>query len=605
MVFDASLEVRVAVMYASACVMVVFVPILTLSGLAGRLFSPLGKAYVLAVLSSLVVALTVTPALCYLLLARRTSERRESPIAVSLKAAYLRLLARLERRPKILFAAVALFTLLGLGLVPFLKEEFLPAFREGHFIVHVAAVPGTSLEESKRQGERWTKAMLALPEVRCVAQRAGRAAADDTYGTHYSELEVDLKPVKGRALRQARERLRQALEAMPGLQVAVNSFLTERVEETLSGYTAPVVVKVVGRDLSVLDAKAAEAARVLGGIRGAVDVSVATPPGTPQLTVRLRQSEVARRGLEPLDVLEAVQTAYEGSVVGQVYEGNRFYDLAVTLAPSARRVSSVADLPLKTPEGSFVRLGQVADVFETSGRYEVDHEGGERVEVVTCDVEGRSVPDFTSEAQRLLRSRIAWPEGTYAELSGTAGEQRQARNDLLLKACLSGLIIVLLLAVVLKRPRNLLLVLLNLPFALVGGVLAAGLAGGTLTVGAMVGFVTLFGVTLRNAILMVTHFEHLVGAEGAEWGRDTAFRGASERLLPILMTASVAAFGLLPLALGTGAPGREIEGPMAIIILGGLFTSTSLNLLVLPFAALRFGSFSKDEGGTPQKANSW
>jgi CzcA family heavy metal efflux pump len=590
-VLDASLEVRGAVVYASFAVMLVFLPIITLAGLAGRLFAPLGVAYVLAVLASLLVALTVTPALASLLLAHRGTERHESPLAASLRSGYCRILAWIDARPALPFAGVASLTLVGVALVPLLKEEFLPAFREAHFIAHVAAVPGTSLAESRHLGEQATKALLAVPGVRRVAQRAGRAAADDIFGTHDSELEVDFEPIRGKALVEARDRVRATLERVPGLQVAVNSFLTERIEETVSGYTAPVVVRVVGTDLAVLDRKAEEVAELLRGLAGAVDVALATPPGTPQLTVRLRPGDVARWGLAPLDVLEAVRAAYEGAVVAQVYDANRIFDVTVTLAPNARNVSAVADLPLASAEGIFVRLGQVADVFEGSGRYAVNHDGGRRVAVVTCDVEGRAVPAFVTEARNAISSRIAWPVGTYVELAGVAEEQRAARNDLLLKSGLAALLIVLLLATAFGHLRNLLLVLFNLPFALVGGILAGFLTGGTLTVGAMVGFVTLFGITLRNAIMMLTHFDHLVRVEGAAWGRETAIRGASERLLPILMTAAVTSLGLLPLALGSGSPGREIEGPMAVIILAGLATSTALNLLVLPSLALRLGRF--------------
>lgn len=591
-VWEASLEVRGAVVYASLAVMLVFLPILTLSGLAGRLFAPLGAAYVLAVSASLVVALTVTPALSSLLLAGRQGEERHgSPFAAHLRERYLRLLVRVEAHPRILFGAVVGLTVAGLALLPSLREEFLPAFREGHFIVHVAAAPGTSLEESRRSGLAVTRALLALPEVRRVAQRAGRAAADDTYGPHYSEFEVDLKPLTGKSLASARDRLREAASVVPGLRVSVNSFLTERIEETLSGYTAPVVVKVVGPDLDAIERKAREVEALLRKLPGAVDVSVAAPPGTPQLNVRLRPADVARWGLEPTEVLSAVRTAYEGDVVAQVYDQSRVFDVVVTLAPGARTLAQVAALPLKTPEGAFIRLGQVADVFETDGRYEIDHEGGQRVAVVTADVQGRGVPAFETQARKAVLAGIAWPAGTYAEFAGTAEEQRATRNDLLLKAGLSALLILLLLAVALRHPNNLMLVVLNLPFALVGGILAAFLTGGTLSIGSMVGFVTLFGVTLRNAIMMVTHFDHLVTEEGAEWNRETAFRGASERLLPILMTAAVTAMGLLPLALGSGAPGREIEGPMAVIILGGLITSTALNLLVLPTLALRYGRF--------------
>jgi Cu/Ag efflux pump CusA len=348
---------------------------------------------------------------------------------------------------------------------------------------------------------------------------------------------------------------------------------------------------VYGPDLDALDAAAADVASTLTGTPGAVDVRVQTPPGSPQLEVRLRGDALARWGLSPVEVLDAVRIGYQGDVVGQVYLADRVFDVAVTLLPGARRVEQVAALPLRSANGVFVTLGQVADVAETSGRNEIDHDGARRVQVVTCGVTGRDVPSFVAEAQRRFSSQLRLPEGAYLEISGSAQEQARARRDLMLNTALAGLLILLLLGVVLRHRSNVLLVLLNLPFALVGGVLAAALSGGALSVGGMVGFVTLFGITLRNSIMMISHYEHLVSVEGVPWGFEAALRGAAERLLPILMTATVTALGLLPLALAGDTPGREIEGPMAVVIVGGLFTSTVLNLLVLPSLALRFGRF--------------
>jgi Cu/Ag efflux pump CusA len=309
------------------------------------------------------------------------------------------------------------------------------------------------------------------------------------------------------------------------------------------------------------------------------------------MIVRLREQDVARWGFDPISVLDILRTAYGGEVVGQVYEGNRVFDVSVVLSPGNRsRLTEIGAMPLRSPGGSYVTLNQLADVYESSGRYVILHQGARRVQTITCSVEGRAVDQFADEAKSQV-SRLKLPADTYVQFSGTAEAQAQSRRDLLVNSLLAGLGILLLLSVVMRNYRNLLLVLVNLPFALVGGVLAAMLTGGNLSLGSVVGFVTLFGITLRNSIMLISHYEHLVGVEGATWGLETALRGASERLAPILMTALVTGLGLLPLALGSGDPGREIEGPMATVILGGLVTSTLLNLLVLPTLALRYGIF--------------
>ncbi len=311
----------------------------------------------------------------------------------------------------------------------------------------------------------------------------------------------------------------------------------------------------------------------------------------PQIVVRLRQDDLVRWGFDPLQVLDVVRSAYGGDTVGQIYEGNRVFDVSVVLTPDDRgRVSELGALPLRSSDGNYVTLKQLADLYESSARYVILHQGARRVQTITCNVQGRTVDSFVGEAQKRI-SRLSLPPDTYVEFSGTAAAQAQSRRDLLVNSLLAGLGIVLLLSVVMRNYRNLLLVLTNLPFALVGGVLAALLTGGNLSLGSLVGFVTLFGISLRNSIMLISHYEHLVEVDGMGWGLDTALRGASERLAPILMTALVTGLGLLPLAIGSGDPGREIEGPMAIVILGGLVTSTLLNLLVLPTLALRYGRF--------------
>ena len=595
-VLDASIEVRHAVIYATFAVVLVFIPVLTMSGLAGRLFSPLGLAYISAILASLIVALTVTPALCLVLLGHRDLTENDAPFARWLKNLYRSVLVGIEKRPRTVIAGVFGLIALGIALLPFFGAAFLPDLREGHFIIHASAVPGTSLEESLRLGHQVTQELLKISYVRSVAQQIGRAEAfEDTWGTHYSEFHVDLKSIKGSQAEGAQSEIRRVMLGFPGYRSSVQTFLTERIEETLSGYTASVVVNVYGNELDALDSEARQLAQVLTGIRGATEVQVQSPPGMPQAAVRLRNNDVARWGFDPVDVLDAVHTAYGGETVGQVYDGNRVFDVSVVLAPDERRtLEQIGSLPLRSPEGNYVALRQLADIYETSGRYIVLHQGARRVQTIACNVTGRDVTSFVAEAKQRVE-KLSLPAGSYVEFSGTAAAQAQSRRDLLVHSLLAGLGIILLLSIVMGSYRNLLLVLANLPFALVGGVFAAFVTGAVLSIGSLVGFVTLFGITLRNSIMMISHYEHLVNVEGVAWGWDAAVRGAMERLIPILMTATVTGLALLPLAVGSGDPGREIEGPMAIVILGGLVTSTALNLLVLPTLSLRYGKFEPIE----------
>ncbi len=591
-VLDASLEVRSAVVYATFSVILVFVPVLTMSGVAGRIFSPLGVTYIWAILASLVVALTVTPALSMIPLARGDLRMAEPPLVHWLKGKYEWLLVRVERRPNVVIAAVAVLVFAAVLALPFLGGEFLPSLREGHFIGHTTAVPGTSLAQTTRLGDRLSEELLKIRYVRQVAQHAGRAELSDEFaGTHSSEIEIDLKELSGAETDKALAQIRDTFQQFAGAAFSVNTFLTERINEILSGYTGAVAVNIYGPDLDGLDREATRIAGVLRKIPGAREVQIQSPPGMPQAVVRLRPTDVARWGFDSVQVLDVIRTAYAGDEVGQIYEGNKVFPVTVILGPADREsVSGIASLPLRSHQGSYVPLRQVADVYENSGRYMISHIGARRVQSVTCNVMGTDVASFVATARQRI-SRLALSPGEYVEFSGAAEEQARSQRNLLVHSVLAGLGIIILLSVVMQNHRNLLLVLANLPFALVGGVLVAMATGGNLSLGSLVGFVTLFGITLRNSIMLISHYEHLVQVEGLSWNWDTVVRGASERLAPIIMTALVTGLGLLPLAIGSGAPGREIEGPMAMIILGGLVTSTALNLLVLPTLALRHGRF--------------
>ena len=598
-ILNASLEVRSAIVFATFIVALVFLPVLTLTGLQGSFFAPLALSYLLAILASLAVALTLTPALAYLFFDKGAVKTDEPRLQHWLKACYRRTLGFVTRWPRIIMAVVAAICLGTLALLPH-GGEFLPEFREGHFVLQVFTTPGTSLPEMLRLGTKISKELLKNEHIATVEQQVGRAElGEDPWGPHRSEFHVDLKPMSGEGEGKMSDEIRAVLKTFPGIQFEVLTFLGDRIGETISGETAPVVVNIFGDDLDVLDAKAREVATVLNTVPGHADVQVKSPPGAPRMVVRLRPDRMTQFGFRPVEVLEAIQTSYQGEVVAQTHLASQAADVAVIFDEKDRRdPEAIGSLLLRSPQGTLLPLRELAEIYPASGRFSIMHEGARRRQTVTGATSGRDVSSFVEEAKKQIAAKVSFPAGTYARFSGAAQAKEKAQRELLFHSAIATVGILLLLTIVFPNWRNLMLLLVNIPFALVGGVLAVWLnnilssGDSGLTIGSLVGFVTLFGITMRNSIMMISHFEHLVKVEGMTWGMEAAMRGASERLMPILMTATVTGLGLLPLALGSGEAGREIEGPMAIVILGGLVTSTILNLLVLPSLALRFGRFS-------------
>ena len=601
-VLNASLEVRRAVVYATFIVALIFMPVLTLTGLQGSFFAPLALSYILSILASLLVALTVTPALAYLVFDKGVRKHEDPALQRWLKAGYLRLLGLIARWPRAVIAVVIIVCATALTRLPAGKGGFLPDFREGHLVLQVSSAPGTSLPTMLELGTQISRDLLANTNIATVEQQVGRAElGEDAWGPHRSEFHVDLKPMPGEQEAKMADDVRNILKKFPGIvSFEVLTFLGDRIGETLTGETAPVVVNIFGTDLDMLDAKAREVAAVLNSVRGRADVQVKAPAGAPRMAVRLRPDRLTQFGFRPVEVLEAIQTSYQGTVVAQTHRGNQAADVAVILDEKARQdPEAIGALLLRSPQGGILPLRELAEIYPASGRFSILHEGARRRQTVTCSTSGRDVTSFVAEARQQVAAKVSFPAGCYPAFTGAAQAKEKAQRELLLHSAIAAVGILLLLSVVFHNGRNLLLVLANVPFALVGGVLTvwlttvAGEAGeGGLTIGSLVGFVTLFGITTRNSIMMISHFEHLVTEEGMTWGPEAVMRGASERLMPILMTATVTGLGLLPLALGSGEAGREIEGPMAIVILGGLITSTILNLLVLPTLALRYGKFT-------------
>jgi CzcA family heavy metal efflux pump len=604
-VFQASMEVRSSVVYATFIVALVFMPLLTLSGVAGKLFAPLGLAYISAILASLAVALTLTPALCYMLLGKAKLETEDSPMIRFIKRHYVRLLYRIEAHFKLVLLITLSAIALGLGILPLFKSQFIPNLHEGHYIMHMTAVPGTSEQESLRVGKKVAETISSIKGVRSVAQWVGRAPnAADTFGTHYSEFEIEIGTVSGEEQNRILEDIREKISGYDddgptppgfvGVNFAINTFLTERIEETISGYAAAQVINVYGRDLDALDRDAQAIATVVSQISGATDVLVQAPPSTPQLSIRLRPQSMLQWGLSPTDVLDTIRLAYESLPISQVYQANRVVGVSIVLEPESRqRIQQIGNLPLINNEGRLLYLRDIADITQENGRSKILHADAKRIQTVTANVTGRDIESFSEEVKTRIRDEVELSPGNYLAFSGEAEAQAQSREDLMVHSLLAVVGIFLMLYIAFGQLRNLLLTFANLPFALIGGVIAVILTGGWISLGSLVGFVTLFGITLRNAIMLVSHYQHLVDKENMVWGLETAIRGASERLPSILMTALVTALGLLPLAAGSGQPGREIEGPMATIIVGGLVTSTLLNLLILPTIMLHFGRFKK------------
>lgn len=594
-VLDASIEVRSAVVYATIIVAAVFMPVLTMSGLQGRFFGPLGVAFILSIMASLAVALTVTPAMSLIFLSR--AKAHDEPRWVrGLKVLHRDWLLLFARWPRLtLMAALALLAG-ACSLVPYFGKELLPEFREGHFVVQITGRPGMSIEESLRAGKQLSDMMLANEHIATAEQQVGRAeAGEDTWRPNISEFHIELK--RGTTPAEEVETqafLRDMLEEFPGIQSEVLTFLGDRISESISGETSMVVVNVFGEDLDELDSVAKKIAAELSATPGNADVQVKAPPGAPVLAVHLRPERLTQFGFRPLEVLETVQTAFQGADVAQMVRGNRIHELAVILDANARRdPEAVGDLMLVNGDGVRMPLRELADIELTNGRSSIRHDGARRRQTVTCNVEKRDVTSFVNEARGKIQAQVKLPGEVYLEWSGAAEEQAKAQRELLIHSLVAGLAVILLLSLVFHRASHVALVLANLPFALVGGVIAVFASGGLISIGSLVGFVTLFGISTRNSIMLIAHYEHLVEQEGAKWSLETVVRGAGERLLPILMTALVTALGVLPLALGSGEAGREIEGPMAIVILGGLASSTLLNLLVLPSLAWRFGKFEK------------
>lgn len=577
---DASLEIRGSVVYATAIVCLVLVPVLLLGGVAGRIFSPLAGSYILAILASLAVALTVTPAMCAWLLPRiATTEARPSRLALAMTDRYRRLIRRVVRRPKLVVGTASALAVAAIAVVPLLGGAFLPDFHEQSVIVHVNAAPGTSLEETMRVGNRFDS--LVRPSIGShTAVRAGRAElGEDPFPVNRIEIDI---VVGSEDLEEKVGKMRETVGNIPGISISIEGFLGERVHEILGGETAPIVVEVIGPELEPLRAVASTVAERIGQVDGVSGVAVEAQVDVAEVRVRPDPVALAPYGLTPADVGEQVRAWRLGHRVSDILDPDgRVVGLVVTGDEASRPRSALGDLLITAADGRAVHLTSIAKIDDVDVPAAVSHVAGSRRIAIAVDAEPSAVSGASRSIEALIGS-VHMPPGYRIEVSGEAVARAHAARQLIVIGVLVLLGIVVLLGTAFGRAGDALIVLFNFPLGLIGGVAGALLLPEGLSVAGFVGFVTLFGIIARNGIMLVSHTKQLEREAPNEPPVERVLRAAEERLLPIVMTAATAGLGLLPLALSLGSAGSELEAPMAVIVCGGLITSTLLNMIVLP-----------------------
>jgi CzcA family heavy metal efflux pump len=602
-VVNASLEVRGPIVYATLIIVVATLPIFFLDGLTGAFFRPLATSYTLAVVASMVVALTVTPAMAYIVLRNAKLEDRDPPLVRVLKRWYAKGLRPIVRRPVPGYLALAAFGVVGIVAAPLLGQSLLPSFKERDFLMHWVTQPGTSNAEEVRVSQLACNELMTIPGVNNCGSHIGQAfAADEVVGVNFGENWISVDP--GVDYDDTLASIQSVVEGYPGIQRDVQTYLKERIREVLTGTGYAVVVRVYGDDLATLRQEADKIKGILGGIDGAIGAKVALQANIPQIDVEVNLEAANRFGLKPGDVRRAAATMVAGEEVGDVYRDGKAYDVQVWSPPETRTsVTSIENLVLDTPAGQKIRMADVATVSIKPTPNVIERsEGSRRIDVSANVKEG----DLAKVVEKLKSgmTAIEFPVGYSAVVLGEYVERQAAAQRLSLFSIAAVIMVYLLLQAAFKSWRLATLAILTLPVALVGGVIAAHLSGGILSLGSLVGFLTLMGIAARNGILLINHCQHLEQFEGVPFGPALVLRGAAERLSPILMTTLATALALVPLVVMGNIPGHEIEHPMAVVILGGLVTSTLVNLFIVPSLYLRFAKAGGRRRGSrnPQPA---
>ncbi len=630
-VYHASLEVRSSIIYATVIVALVFIPLFALSGVEGRLLAPLGLAYITALVASLVVSLTVTPVLASYLLPqmfKRKDPKKNGPTAIKdeaeddpsilskiwqrfrsssaeenedsflvrwLKKYDSRLLQWTLRHPYKVIVGAALLFIVTMATLPFVGTSFLPDFNEGTLTVNVQAQPGTSLAESNRIGQISEKLLLEVPEVVSTGRRTGRAELDEhAEGVHYTEIDVDLKK-SDRSRDEILAAIRDKLAVIPGVSTNVGQPISHRLDHLQSGVRAQIAVKLFGDDLATLRSKAEEIRNTIQTVEGATDVSVERQVLIPQVRFNVDRVKAAQYGLQPGEVTRTLETALNGRTVSQAIDGARRYDVVVRFDEASRNsLDALQNVTIDTPQGTQIPISAVATVENFPGPNQILREDTKRRIVIGANVAGRDLGSVVGDIQSRVATQVQLPTGYFLEYGGQFQASQEATRTLSLLSIFSLVAIFFLLIKALGDWRVALQVMINIPLALIGAVWALHLSGGVFSIATMVGFISLVGITSRNGIMMISHYLHLMKEEGEEFTEKMIIRGSLERLVPVLMTALTAGLSLVPFILAADAPGKEILHPLAVVVLGGILTSTLLDQLVTPAVFYKFGKHSAE-----------
>jgi CzcA family heavy metal efflux pump len=583
-IFDASVEIRTSIINATFIIIVAFVPLFFLSGMEGRLLAPLGIAFIVALFASLVVSITITPVLCsYLLTGERMlmKQHKESWLVRKLNTAYEKGLKKVMNFKKpIIGLSIVLFigALIVLGT---LGRSFLPEFNEGSLVVSATSLPGISLEESNKIGASVEKALLTIPEIKITTRRTGRAELDEhAQGVNASEIDAPFV-LKGRDRAEFMKDVRQKLAGVSGANITIGQPIGHRIDHMLSGTRANIAIKIFGTDLNKLFTISNQVRSAIEETNGLVDLSVEQQIQIPQVQIKANRDMLGKYGITIGEFAEFTDIAFAGEKVSEIYEGNQRFDLVLRFDESNRdNLEKISNTLIDTKDGQKIPLNYVANIVSTTGPNTINRENVQRKTVVSANVAGRDQKSVVDEIRQKIETVIKLPEGYRIEYGGQFESEAEASKTLLITSLLALFVIFFLLYQEFKDIKISTIILLNLPLALIGGVLSVWLTSGILSIPAIIGFITLFGVATRNGILLVSHYKTLQ-AEGIGL-YDTIIQGSKDRLSPILMTALTAGLALIPLAIGGDLPGNEIQSPMAKVILGGLLSSTLLNLFVVP-----------------------
>jgi CzcA family heavy metal efflux pump len=598
-VLEASLEMRRSMVYATLIILLALLPVFFMKGLSGTFFQPLAFSYALAVLGSMLVAVTVTPALGLILLSRAPVVPRDAPLVRWLQGGYETVLARIIHTPWTALLAVCVTVLVGLAVVPRLGQSLLPSFKERDLLIHWDGKPGTSLPEMKRITSQVSRELRSIPGVRNVGARLGRAVmSDQVVGINSSELWVSVDPAADYGATVAS--IQEVVADYPGFYRDVRTYLNERIRKVLTGTSEAVVVRIYGENLGFLRGKAEEVSYVLSGIDGIVDVHVELQVEEPTVEIEVNLVAAQRHGIKPGDVRRAAATLVSGIEVGNVFEEQKVFDVVVRGTPDTRHsLTSIGELLIDTPSGGHVRVGEVAKLRVAPNPNVIRREAVSRRIDVEANVRGRALGSVVRQVERRLKG-VEFPLGYHAEVLGEYAERQAAQRRMLGYAGVAAIGIFLLLQAAFRSWRLACVAFLTLPMALVGGVLAAFAGGGIISLGSLVGFLTILGIAARNGIMLINHYQHLERHEGETFGPGLILRGARERLAPILMTALATGLAFVPLVVFGEIPGHEIVHPVAVVILGGLVTSTLLNLFIVPALYSRFASSPEPVLRAPQ-----